>query len=255
MPKPADATDDDGPGILRRVIVGSLYIFVAALAAVGLVGLLFEAYSWQLGTRWRPEEINALISYDSSTRRAVGTAWSDFKYLIQYGAYFIAAVALFTPVTQIKSISRLMRDYLDARGAIYQLAATMSNAEETARRLSGQADRLSQLEPTIQLMSEKVEEAVLKIGDLQRLSVSDRIDTPLDGVSPITAPGRSSSLGAEAADDDKTGKNFANSGMPTGLGSTWLLSGSLTSGNGENSRAWTDGTIRRSSTGLPRIIS
>jgi hypothetical protein len=170
------------------------------LVLVGLVELLLETYSWHIGTRWRPEEINAIISQDSPAMHAVSRAWSDFKYLIQYGAYFIAAVALLIAVTQIKTISSLMRDYLDARGAIYQLAATMSNAEETATRLSGQADRLFQLEPTIRLMSEYVEEAVLKIGDLQRLSVSDRIDAPANGSSAIAQPS-SSSIGANTDDD------------------------------------------------------
>jgi hypothetical protein len=162
------------------------------LVFVGLVELLLETYSWHVGTRWSPQDIKAIISYDSPAMHAARAAWSDFKYLIQYGAYFIAAVALLIAVTQIKTISRLMSDYLDARGAIYQLAATMSNAE---------ADRLSQLEPTIQRMSEKVEEAVLKIGDLQRLSVSDRTDAPTNGTSAITQPNSLPHIGTDADDD------------------------------------------------------
>lgn len=189
MPKSGDETVDHGPGILRRLALGSFYLSIALLAVVGLIGLLLETYSWFIGTRWRPEDVNVLLSHDSPTMHIAREAWSDLKYLLQYGAYFIAAVALLIAVTQIKTISKLMSDYLNARGSIYQLAATMSNAEETAKRLSGQADRLSQLEPIIKLMSEKVEEAVLKIGDLQRLPVSERIDASANSFADPTHPG------------------------------------------------------------------
>jgi hypothetical protein len=146
-------------GNARRLAVGFVYTLLVLLALVGLVELLLETYSWHIGVRWRPEELNALLAFESPVMKTAHTVWDDIKYLIQYGAYFIASVALFLAVSQIKTVSKLMSDYLEARGAIYLLAATMTNAEETARRLSAQADRLSKLEPTIQGMSEKIEEA------------------------------------------------------------------------------------------------
>lgn len=173
-------------GIAKRLGVGLLYFTVASLALVGLIELLLEMYSWHIGARWRPEEVNALLAAESPTMKTARAAWEDFKYLIQYGAYLIAAIALLLAVAQIKTVSKLMSDYLDARGAIYQLAATMTNAEEMARRLSGQADRMSRLEPTIQEMSEKIEEAMLKLGDLQRQTVSERIEA--SEPEPTAAP-------------------------------------------------------------------
>lgn len=180
-------------GIVRRITIGFLYFLIVTLAVIGTIELLLETYSWQIGRRWQPEDINLILAHDSPAVRMAKVVWEDLKYVLQYGAYFIAALALFVAATQIKTVAKLMSDFLVARGAIYQLAATMSSAEETARRLSDQANRLSKLEPTIQGMAEKVEETVLRLGDIQRLQVSERTEEAVDAA---LAP-------ASATDDDQ----------------------------------------------------
>lgn len=174
----------ESKGILRRLFVGLSYFLIASLAIIGVIAIVLELYGWHVGVRWRPEDLNAIFAYDSPTMRTARVIWDDIKYLIQYGAYLIAAAALFIAVTHIKTVAKLMSDFLDARGAIYQLAATMTSAEQTAQKLSEQAVQLSALEPTIKGMSEKIEEAMLKIGDLQRQSVSERLDAPTAAVTP-----------------------------------------------------------------------
>jgi hypothetical protein len=185
------------PGIIRRIAIGFLYVLIASLAVTGAIGLLLETYSWQIGRRWQPHDINVILAHDSAAARTAKAAWEDVKYILQYGAYFIAALALFIAATQIKTVAKLMSDFLASRGAIYQLTATMSSAEETARRLSDQANRLSKLEPTIQGMAEKVEETVLRLGDMQRLQVSERTDEAVDtALAPADLP-------ASTANDDQ----------------------------------------------------
>ena len=250
MPKSGDETVGHGSGILRRVAVGFLFSSIALLATIGLIGLLLEAYSWFIGARWRPDDINALLSHDGPAMQVAREAWNDFKYILQYGAYFIAAVALLIAVTQIKAISKLMSDYLDARGSIYQLAATMSNAEETAKRLSGQADRLSHLEPTIKLMSEKVEEAMLKIGDLQRLSgASVSILQQTAWRHPCIRAHRRTLRPTQTT--TATGRSFANTGTPTVRASTLPLNAFPTSANAQSIHAWIGAATQQSSMDLP----
>lgn len=177
MLKAVDAGDArEKRGLFRRFLLGLSYFLIVGLAFVGVAAIIVEAYGWHMGTRWQPGDVKALLAHDGPAMRTARAAWEDFKYLVQYGSYFIAAVALLIAVTHIKTVAKLMSDFLDARGAIYQLAATMTSAEETAQKLSEQATQLSALEPTIKGMSEKIEEAMLKIGDLQRQSVSERSD-------------------------------------------------------------------------------
>jgi hypothetical protein len=180
-------------GILGQCVRGFLYIVLFGLALFGIIELMLEVWSWHAGARWRPEDINALISSESPTRQFAAVVWDNIKYLIQYGAYLIAAIALVLAVTQIKTIAKIVSDFIEARGPIYQLAATMTKAEESADRLAQQVEHLSGLEPTIQSTAEKIEEALRKLGDLQRLAVSERLAAPTeaqaqdaaDGIEPV----------------------------------------------------------------------
>lgn len=203
MLKTADAgVSRDNRGVLRRLFVGLSYFLIASLAIVGVIAIVLELYGLHVGVRWRPEDLNAIFAYDSPTMRTARVIWEDIKYLIQYGAYLIAAAALFIAVTHIKTVAKLMSDFLDARGAIYQLAATMTSAEETAQKLSEQAEQLSALEPTIKGMSEKIEEAMLKIGDLQRQSVSERSDASTSAGTPGASVSGTATNG-DAAEDER----------------------------------------------------
>ena len=167
-------------GIIGQCAKGLFYIALVGFAVFGVIELMLEAWFGHTGVRWRPEDVNALLSTNSPTRQLANDIWGNIKFLIQYGAYLIAAIAFALAVAQIKAVAKLVSDFIVARGSIYQLAATMTNAEESASRLAEQVKHLSKLEPTIQLTAERIEETLQKLGDLQRLAVSERIDVPAD---------------------------------------------------------------------------
>src|SRR6478672_8829925 len=87
-------------GIGRRLARGLVYFLLVLLALVGLIELLLETYSWHIGARWRPEEINALLASDNPAMKTAHVMWEEIKYVIQYGAYFIASIALLLAVAQ-----------------------------------------------------------------------------------------------------------------------------------------------------------
>jgi hypothetical protein len=89
---------------------------VCFLTLVGLVALSLEFYSWRSGVRWQPADIDLLLQQDGRFLRALAKIWEDFKYFVQYGAYLLAALAFFIAVTQIKTVARLVRDFIEAAG-------------------------------------------------------------------------------------------------------------------------------------------
>lgn len=163
-------------GLIRQAIRGFAYVLIAILVAIGIAAIALEVVGWYSGSRWKPEDINALLATDSPARLLLLAIWMDIKFLIQYGAYFIAAVGIFLAATQIKTISKLVSDFIQARGAIYQLSATMTNAEASAKMLAAEIDRLNQLKPIMERSAERVEEALTKLGDLERQAVSERVE-------------------------------------------------------------------------------
>lgn len=160
--------------LLRRVVRTGfrLTVFVFAIIGIAMAGL--ELHSWYVGTRWRPEDINALIAVESPARSLAGRAWDEFKFLLQYGTLFIGAVAFATALTKARTISRIISDFIVARGPIYSLGTTITEVDRTVSMLSEQVARLSRLEPTIREISEKIEETFAQIANLQRLTISER---------------------------------------------------------------------------------
>jgi hypothetical protein len=145
-----------------------------------------ELYGWHAGTRWSPGEINALIAADSPARALVAAIWDDLKFLVQYGALLIGAIAFAGALTQIKTIAKLISDFIVARGPIYSLGTTIAEVEKSVAKLSGEVDRLSKLEPTIREIAEKIEQTFVQIANLQRLTVSERTDEAV-GAGAATA--------------------------------------------------------------------
>jgi hypothetical protein len=161
-------------GVFFRLLKGVAYFLVGSLALVGIVAITLELHSWHTGTRWQPTDIDLLLQKDGLLLRTLARIWEDIKYCIQYGAYFLAALAFFIAVAQIKTVAQLIRDFIDARGPIYALASIITRVEKSVEVITPQVDRLLQLEPTIKATAERLEEVVQRLGDLQRLAVSER---------------------------------------------------------------------------------
>lgn len=161
----------------RRILEASFHVSVFVFAAIGVSVFLLELHSWQNGTRWRPEDINSIVAYDSPARALATRAWEDFKFLLQYGALFIGAVAFAAALTKVRVISKIIGDFIVARGPIYSLSTTITEVDTTVGQLSREVARLSHLESTIREISEKLEETFAQISNLQRLAISERTGT------------------------------------------------------------------------------
>lgn len=161
---------------VRRIVRGFFYLTIFCFAALGILAMGFEIYGWQVGERWKPEDINALIAAESPARSLAAAIWSDVKFVLQYGTLLIGVVGFAIALTQLKTIGKLIADFIVARGPIYTLSTTISEVELSVGALSREVDRLSKLEPAIRDMAEKIEETFAQIANLQRLAVSERTD-------------------------------------------------------------------------------
>lgn len=172
----------------RRVFRGTGLLLLFSFAGVGIAASGVEFYGWRTGTRWTPQDLNALIAVESPVRALAAAVWEDIKFLIQYGALFVGAVAFAAALTQIKTIAKLISDFIVARGPIYSLGTTIADVEKSVARLSGEVDRLTRLEPTIREIAEKIEQTFAQIANLQRLTVSERTEAASgDGPAPAAA--------------------------------------------------------------------
>jgi hypothetical protein len=190
-------------GTWSRLLIGATYFLVSSLALVGVAAICLEIYSWRSGARWQPTDINLFLQQDGPFFRTLSKVWEDIKYCIQYGAYLIAALALFIAVTQIKTVAQLVRDFMDARGPIYDLASIITRVEKSVETLTPQVDRLLRLEPTIKATAERLEEVVQRLGDLQRLAVSERDQIQLTAIEPTD-----SGVAVPAAIEDRDAQNW-----------------------------------------------
>lgn len=181
---------DIGPrqSLARRAARGLLLLSILFLAVFGAAILALELYFWRSGVRWTPADINAIIVADSPARRLMAGLWENLKFVIQYGSYFIAAVAFAVAITQIKTVAKLISDFIEARGPIYALGTTITQVEASVAALSGTVDRLSKLEPTIKEIAAKIEGTYAQLASLQRLQVSERSDAGPDSVQPTDGP-------------------------------------------------------------------
>ncbi len=151
---------------------------------MGLCLGALELNAWHQGTRWQPQDINILLDQSSPTRTALKKLWEEFKFVIQYGGIFIGAVALAAAVAQIKTVAKLISDFIVARGPIYLLSSTITQVESSVGSLSKEVDRLSNFEPTMREMAEKIEETFAQIANLQRLTVSERTENSPEETPP-----------------------------------------------------------------------
>ena len=206
MATDGDTGADQANSFVRRVLRGLLLFSIFVLATLGLVLGGLELHSWYAGQRWRPEDINALIVAESPARVLALSVWENFKFLLQYGSIFVGAIAFAAALTQIKTISKLIRDFIEARGPIYSLGTTIAGTEKSVGALSKEVDRLSKLEPTIREMAEKIEETFAQIANLQRLAVSERTDTT--AAQEVIPPSANGHIVPQEPEQDSDARNW-----------------------------------------------
>ncbi len=101
--------------------------------------------------------------------------WSTIKEALELGLYYLAAIAAIGALLRLKTISQILRDFLQARGPLWELQKTV--------------DQLKELEPSIMnlqaqvaLMDERLEAAAKQVTELQAETISSRSDG--DDVDP-----------------------------------------------------------------------
>jgi hypothetical protein len=162
---------------LRWCIVGAALVFavigVATTAMYVLVGLPEWTISGYAAFAHRAFE------------SAVQLAWEYGSKAFQALSFFLLAAALFIAIVRVKLVAQVIADFITARGPIYSLQSTIIEVSETV-------DKLSDIRPTIELLSEKIDAAQKQLTELQRYTSSERgggndetnPDPPRNGVQP-----------------------------------------------------------------------
>ena len=118
-----------------RTLLGILAILGAALVCVGLVAVTMYA------AKLSPDDLKPGAPF----RVMAAELWTEFKYLIQWGSILIAAIAFAFAVGHIKTVAKLVSDFIQARGPIYSLGTTITQVERSVQSLATEVDRLSKL--------------------------------------------------------------------------------------------------------------
>ena len=116
--------------------------------------------------------------------------WPEVKSVAELILYYLTVLAVLACVLRLGAIGRILRDFRETRGPLYELINTVRNLrdlEPTIRSLSTQ----------VALVDEKVESARMQVAELQVESISTRSDTEVtddvgdtggDGVDRAAVP-------------------------------------------------------------------
>jgi hypothetical protein len=159
---------------VRPVVVFLFKAFVVSLAIVGAVLSIVEVMDWNRGTRWTPADIEILLSYKGPVLDLLKSAWSQIKFVIEYGAYLIGAIALATAVARLRTVANVVSGFQSARAPIYTLATSVTEVAKVGTALTKEAQRLGTLEPALLAATEKMEDMLKRFSDMERARISDR---------------------------------------------------------------------------------
>ena len=173
---------------LRRLwlVVGSVF------AIIGLSATALLVISWVRATEW------SFTDFENFTHDMASFAQQNFvsgitiaKNVLELVSLVLIANAAFIATMRMPMLARIIRDFITARGSIYTLQNIITDAGKMVQSVSS-------LEPTIQMLAEKVDAAQVQLGELQRYASSQRLATGGVEGSATDANG----TGGEAVDDD-----------------------------------------------------
>ncbi len=136
--------------IVRDLLRGLGLLTIASLATIGLLTVSFFVTQ-----RLAPME--AVYAFFAKGGWAQ-TLWEEAKLVVQIATYLLGASAIFLAVARIKTVAKMISDYLEAKGPIQTLGLSV--------------DKIRALEPTIQSTAEKLEDVLRQLGDMQRFEAS-----------------------------------------------------------------------------------
>jgi hypothetical protein len=169
---------------LRRWLRRFFVIFLIVFAAVGLLTAGLQTLSWISDGRWTIEEFQRLLAGEEAKRlfdplRAIiKYFWDNGSKITQNVSFLLLAIAVFLAAVRIKLVANIMSNFLTARGPIYNLQSTIMKVEDTVQKLSD-------LQPTFELVNEKVDALQKQLADLQRYTSSERTDPADEGAGPL----------------------------------------------------------------------
>lgn len=160
--------------LIGSALKGFAFLVVFVLATVGLAAVAVKVSEYY-GTRWwSREQLEALSGYGR-------LAWSEGKNALETLTWALAAFGLVAALGRLKTIARLISDFRDSKGSIFELSTTITGVKDTvtavktsASALEVQVARLSDLAPVVTSTAEKLEDVLKQLADLQRIAVSEQ---------------------------------------------------------------------------------
>jgi hypothetical protein len=117
--------------------------------------------------------MSAVITEWANAFRAL--PWPVIKEALDLGLYYLAVIAVIGALFRLKTISRVLRDFLEARGPLWELQRTVAQLKELEPSIIN-------LQSQVALMDERLAAATKQVTELQAESISSRSEG--DDVDP-----------------------------------------------------------------------
>lgn len=111
--------------------------------------------------------MNATVSEWANYVRAL--PWSTIKEALELGLYYLAVIAAIGALLRLKIIAQILRDFLQARGPLWELQKTVGQLKELEPSIMN-------LQAQVALMDERLQAAAKQVTELQAESISSRSD-------------------------------------------------------------------------------
>jgi large-conductance mechanosensitive channel len=168
---------------LRRLLWVLFLAFRGIFAILGVAAVVYLLVAWIVGVQLSFSDVQKFFDPEQEPPKLLKRGWQLGKTVVQVVSFFLVAIALFLAAVRMKTVARIISDFLLARGPIYTLSGTITTVAEIV-------DKLASLVPTIQLLSEKSDALQKQVADLQRFQSSERTEPGGDGAQPaVGAPG------------------------------------------------------------------
>jgi hypothetical protein len=178
---------DFAPGLgpaLRRWLLRLLYSLVILLAVIGAIATVLLITLGMSEVHSVADIEKHLDQFTAVLKEGFIPVWNTAKTLLELVSLVLLAVALFIGSIRLPMLARIVRDFITARGSIYALQSLITEAGKMLQNISN-------LEPTIQLLGEKIDAAQKQLGDLQRYTSSQRqVPEATPAAGPSGAPGQ-----------------------------------------------------------------
>jgi ABC-type multidrug transport system fused ATPase/permease subunit len=192
-----------------------LFLFaITLLTLIGLITVALLSISWMSAAHWTLAEFqDTAHGVAAFTQKNFVTAITIAKNVLELASLVLIAIAAFVATIRMPMLARIIHDFITARGSIYTLQNTITDANKMVQSVSS-------LEPMIQMLADKVDDAQVQLGELQRYTSSQRsAPGDADGEGPIVA---GSALEQSVIDDARNweklrGFYYANTGRVEGI--------------------------------------